>query len=303
MYDTIVIGGGPAGLSAAMYAARGGLRCAVFEGLYPGGQAATTYEIANYPGFDEGIDGPDLSMKFLSHAQKFGAEIFYEQVQDLQLEGKVKQVTTDQGTYETKTVILSLGASPRKLGLPLEEQLIGGGVSYCATCDGAFYKEKVTAVVGGGDTALEDALYLSRFCSKVYLLHRRDAFRGSPALQKLVAEEEKIQVCWNTVVSGLQEQEGRLTGLLLEQNGVSATLEVQGLFVAIGTEPKNELIRGKIALTENGTIITDAMMQTNVAGVFAAGDLVEKPLRQVVTAVSDGAVAAYGVSAYLMEEA
>ncbi len=305
MYDTIVIGGGPAGLSAAMYAARGGLSCAVFEGMFPGGQAATTYEIANYPGFDEGIDGPDLSMKFLSHAQKFGAEILYEQVNELQLDGPVKKIITDGGTFEARSVILSLGASPRKLGIDGEERLTGAGVSDCATCDGAFYKEKVTAVAGGGDTAAEDALYLSRFCTKVYLIHRRDALRASPALQKLIAEEPKIEMKWNRVVRALHDTDGVLSGLTLEDTQTHETedLEVSGLFVAVGTEPKNDLIKDKVALDQNGYIVTDQNMQTSVTGVFAAGDLVAKPLKQVITAVSDGAVAAHGVSLYLMENA
>ena len=207
MKDIIIIGGGVAGLTAGMYAKRGGLDAILFEKMFPGGQASTTYMIENYPGFDEPISGPDFSMKMESHARRYGLEILYDEVKELELEGKVKKVVTDKETYECKALILAMGASPKTLGLEKEEQFRGRGVSYCATCDGAFYNGKEVAIVGGGDTATEDALFLAQYASKVYLIHRRDQLRASKILQQRVMEHEKIEILWDTVVESIIGEE------------------------------------------------------------------------------------------------
>mgnify|MGYP000976209748 FL=1 len=302
MKDIIIIGGGIAGLTAGMYAKRGGMDTLLFEKMFPGGQAATTYSIENYPGFVEPISGPDFAMKLESHARKFGLEILYDEVTEIQVDDKIKKVITGDKVYETKTIILAMGASPKTLGLDKEEKFRGRGVSYCATCDGAFYKDKVTAVVGGGDTATEDALFLAQYASKVYLIHRRDQLRASKILQDRVLAHPKIEILWDTVVESIIGEE-QVEGISIKnlKTGTVSQLELDGFFVAIGIKPNNELALGKVNMTADGFVITDENMATNVPGVFAVGDLRHKPVWQLVTAASDGAVGTLSAQRYIME--
>lgn len=303
MKDIIIIGGGVAGLTAGMYAKRGGLDAILFEKMFPGGQASTTYMIENYPGFDEPISGPDFSMKMESHARRYGLEILYDEVKELELEGKVKKVVTDKETYECKALILAMGASPKTLGLEKEEQFRGRGVSYCATCDGAFYNGKEVAIVGGGDTATEDALFLAQYASKVYLIHRRDQLRASKILQQRVMEHEKIEILWDTVVESIIGEE-QVEGLKVKnvKDNSTSELKIDGMFVAIGIKPNNELIKDKLNLNESGFVITDENMNVGIPGVFAIGDLRQKPVLQLVTAASDGAIGAIAAQRYIVEE-
>ena len=303
MKDIIIIGGGVAGLTAGMYAKRGGMDAVLFERMFPGGQASTTYMIENYPGFDEPISGPDFSMKMENHARRYGLEILYDEVKELELEGKVKKVVTEKETYECKALILAMGASPKTLGLEKEDKFRGRGVSYCATCDGAFYKDKVVAVVGGGDTATEDALFLAQYASKVYLIHRRDQLRASQILQQRVMEHEKIEILWDTVVEAIIGEE-QVEGLKIKsvKDNSTSELKIDGMFVAIGIKPNNELIKDKLNLDESGFVITDENMNVGIPGVFAVGDLRRKPVLQLVTAASDGAVGAIAAQRYIVEE-
>jgi len=299
MYDVIIVGGGPAGFTAAIYTARAKLKTLIIERAYFGGQMAITDKMENYPGFDA-VSGMELADKMYRQATKFGAEVEMTEVVELELDGDVKKVMTREKTFETKTVILAMGASPKKLGLPNEEKLTGAGISYCATCDGAFFRDKDVAVVGGGDTAAEDALYLSRFCRKVYLIHRRDELRATKILADLVINTPKITPVWNSVVEEIIG-DSSLEAVKIRNNKTDevSRLDINGLFIAIGYIPNNELVKGKIELNEWGYIKTDDKMRTNIPGVFAAGDVREKNLRQVVTAASDGAAAAHSAEQYL----
>jgi len=303
MYDIIIIGGGPAGLTAGLYACRGGLKTLLFEKMFTGGQAATTYMIENYPGFDEGVAGPDFAMKLENQARKFGLEIQYDTVTELQLDGKIKKIVTDKETYEAKAVILAMGANPKTLGLEKEDRLRGAGVSYCATCDGAFYRDKVVAVVGGGDTAAEDAVYLSKFVKKVYLIHRRDQLRASKVLQERALNNPKIQPVWDTVVEEILGEDG-VTGVRIRnvRTGQSSELQLDGLFIAIGLIPNTELVKDKLPMSAGGYLITDDEMKTGIPGVFAAGDVRQKTLWQLVTAAADGAIAATSAERYIYEK-
>jgi len=302
MYDVIIIGGGAAGLTAGLYAGRGGLKTLIIEKLYVGGQAATTYEVDNYPGLNETVSGPDLMMKMEAHAKKFGAEIVYEEVIDLEVDGIKKLVKTNQNTYQSKTLILAMGATWKELGLEKEKEFRGVGVSYCATCDGAFYRDKVTAVVGGGDTAIEDALFLSRFCTKVYVIHRRNQLRAVKVLQDAAFANDKIEFIWDTTVEKILGNHA-VEGITVKNVKTNETkdLKIDGLFIAVGVVPNSDLVRGKIELNERGYILTDESMQTNKFGVYAAGDIREKPLRQIITAAADGAIAAYAAERYISE--
>ena len=302
MWDCIIVGGGVAGLTAGMYAQRAGLKTLLFEEMFAGGQAATTYQIENYPGFVDPINGVDFAMKMEEHARKFGLEIIYDQVKDLQLDGRIKKVLTSKGEYESKTVILAMGAQARTLGLPKEDQFRGRGVSYCATCDGLFYKGKAVAVVGGGDTAVSDAIYLSKIAGKVYLIHRRDELRASKILQERVFENPNVELVWNCVADTILGEE-KVQGLTVRNtiNSDRRNLTVQGIFVAIGIRPNTKLVEGKIDTTEAGFILTDENMATGIRGVFAAGDIRQKSLRQIVTAASDGAIAAIMSQQYIIE--
>ncbi|NLY42574.1 MAG: thioredoxin-disulfide reductase [Clostridiaceae bacterium] len=302
MYDIIIIGGGVAGLTAGLYAGRGGFKALIIEKMFTGGQAATTYEIDNYPGFDEGIGGPDLIMKMEKQARKFGAEIVYESVVDVDVEGIKKTVKTEKNIYQAKALILAMGANPRELGLDKERKLRGAGISYCATCDGAFFRDKTVAVVGGGDTAVEDALFLARFCPKVYLIHRRDSLRAVKVLQDAVLSNHKVKIIWDTTVEEILGED-TLKGIRIKnvKTGEVRQLDVEGLFIAVGVVPNSDIVKGKVETNQAGYIITDENMQTNKFGVFAAGDIREKPLRQIVTAAADGAIAAYAAERYINE--
>lgn len=302
MKDIIIIGGGIAGLTAGMYTKRAGLDTILFEKMYPGGQAATTDMIDNYPGFDEAVSGPEFAMKMESHARKFGLEIVYEEITGLELNGKVKKVITENKVYESKAIILAMGANARKLGIDREDEFRGRGVSYCATCDGAFYKNKDVAVVGGGDTAAEDALFLSQYVNKVYLIHRRDTLRATKILADKVLANEKIEKVWDSTVDDIlgedQVNGTRLTNL---KTGEKREIKVDGLFVAIGITPHSKLVKGVVNMNEAGYVLANEKMETNIPGVFVAGDLREKPLLQLVTAAADGAVSAYTAQKYIIE--
>lgn len=297
MYDLIIVGGGPAGLTAAIYALRAGLKVLLIERLMPGGQVAQTTKIENYPGF-ESIDGLELAMKMHVQAEKLGLEIEYADVLEYSIDGEIKKIKTYSNVFEAKSVILALGASAKQLNVANEKKYIGRGLSYCATCDGSFFKDKVVAIVGGGNTSLEDCIYLSGIVKKVYLIHRRDTFRGEHAnvanFNRLLNSENSnvTQILNSTVVELFGEN--KLEGLVLENkiNGEKTKLELDGLFVAIGRKPDTELLKDVIELNSNGYIVTDEKMATNIKGVFAAGDVREKCLRQIVTACSDGAIAA-----------
>ncbi len=300
IYDTIIIGGGPAGYSAALYAARAGLDTLILEKMAPGGQMALTGEIENYPGFDESIDGFTLGMKMQQGAEKAGAKTEYAEVIGVDFSEKIKTVQTTSGDFSTKTVILATGADPRELGIEKEKELIGKGVHYCAHCDGRFYKGKTVSVIGGGNSAVTDALYLSRLAEKVYLIHRRDTLRAGRSEQKALEGVENIEFVWDSKVSDFLTDD-RVKGLLVQNIKTAAQREIlcDGVFISIGRKPITAFLQGKIALDENGYIIADESTKTNVEGVFTAGDVRTKHLRQVITAASDGAVAASMAEEYL----
>lgn len=301
IYDLIIIGSGPAGLSAAIYAARARLSALVIEkDMVSGGQVLTTYEVDNYPGLP-GINGFDLGMKFKEHADKLGVQFVTDQVLQVEGSGKEKVVICENGTYEAKTLLIATGASHRKLDVPGEKELTGMGVSYCATCDGAFFRNKVTAVVGGGDVALEDAVFLSRICEKVYLIHRRDELRGAKSLQENVFKQKNIEIIWDTVVEEIQG-ENMVEGLRLKnrKTGEESLLPVQGVFIAVGITPNSQIFRD-LADMEQGYFVAGEDGKTSAPGIFAAGDVRTKPLRQIVTAVSDGANAITSIERYLNE--
>ena len=300
MPDIAIIGGGPAGLTAGLYAARGGGDAVLYEELFAGGQAAKTERIENYPGFPEGLDGFQVGALIEQQAEKFGLAVAYDSILHMKLDGPEKVLTLSGGEVKAKAVILCMGATPRKLGLADEERLTGAGVSYCATCDGAFFREKDVAVVGGGDTAIADALYLARFCSSVTVVHRRDALRAAASLQKAAFAEKKIHFLWDSVPEALHG-DASLTGMTVKnvKSGETALVSLSGLFVAVGITPRTELVKGQVELGKGGEVLTDPFMRTSLSGVFAAGDIRNTPLRQVVTACGDGAVAATGALEYL----
>lgn len=301
-FDVIVIGGGPCGYTAALYCARAALDCLVLEQLSPGGQMGTTDIIDNYPGFPQGVNGFDLAMQMQQGAERFGVATRLEAVERVELENPVKRVHTAQNAYEAGAVILAMGASPRELGLPNERSLRGKGVSYCATCDGMFYRDKTVVVVGGGDTAAADAVFLSKICKKVYLVHRRDALRACKAYLSPLQRCENVEFVWNTTVEEILAQE-KVTAVAVKnvKSGAYTMIDCDGVFVAVGNVPNTKLVQGQVALNAGGYIAAGESTKTNIPGVFAAGDVREKPLRQVVTAVSDGAVAAKFAEEYLSE--
>lgn len=300
IYDTVIIGGGPAGYSAALYSSRAGLSTLVIEKMTVGGQMALTGDIDNYPGFDSGVDGFTLGMKMQSGAERFGALTEYAEVISVDFSGRIKRIETTLGTYQSKTVILATGAEPRRLGISGEAELLGRGVHYCAHCDGRFYKDKTVAVVGGGNSALTDALYLSRIAKKVYLIHRRDKLRASKIYRDAILEKDNVELVYNSRVAELLS-DGKLLGVRLEdvENGILSELSLDGVFVSIGREPVSRIFSEQVRLDENGYVIAGEDTKTDVEGVYAVGDLRTKELRQVVTAVADGAVAAYHVEEYL----
>lgn len=300
MYEVLIIGAGPAGMTAAIYAARAGYKTAILEHGVPGGQAATTDMIENYPGFPEGISGPELMMKFFEQTQTFGVEMIYEQVQSLNLMGDVKKVITDKQTIETKVVVIASGAKPRTLGVANEGRLRGRGVSYCATCDGFFFKDQPVAVVGGGDTAVEEAMYLTKMCSSVTLIHRRDELRANKLAQSRALANEKLNIIYDTVVDEIVGDE-KVTQLKLrnKKTDTASTLDVNGVFIFVGYLPNGSFLPAELEVNELGYIVTDEEMATNIPGVFAVGDVRQKKLRQVTTAVGDGGAVMHAIEDYL----
>lgn len=301
MMDLIIIGSGPAGLAAAIYAARARLDALVIEqNFISGGQVVNTYEVDNYPG-TPGISGMDLGIKMREQAEALGAKFITESVKEVTLDGEVKIVQTDQNRYETKTVILAMGADHRKLGVPGEKELSGMGVSYCATCDGAFFKGSPVAVIGGGDVAVEDAIFLARGCSKVYVVHRRDELRAAGILQEKLLSLDNVEMVWNSVVESIEGE--NQTGAVRVRNvkdGKERFLHVDGVFIAVGMQPCNTLVKDKVALDNNGWIVAGEDGKTSVEGVYAAGDIRTKALRQIVTACADGANCVTSVERYLL---
>lgn len=303
MQQIIIIGSGPAGLTAAIYAGRAGLEPLLFaSSVEPGGELMNTTDVENFPGFPEGIQGPELMEKIQAQAERFGTKVVYDDVTELDLSGDVKRVVTSDGTvYETRTVVFATGSAYRKLGLPDEERLSGHGVSWCATCDGFFFREKTIAVVGGGDSAMEEAIFLTRFADKVYVIHRRDELKASKIMQQRAFDNEKIEFIWNAEIAAIHG-EGEVTGVTLRDtvDGGERELEIQGLFVAIGNDPRTHLVHGKLDLTPEGTIAVDGRSsKTSVSGVFAAGDVIDPTYRQAVTAAASGTVAALDAEHYL----
>lgn len=300
IYDMIIIGGGPAGYTAALYASRAGFDTLLIERLSPGGQMALTGDIENYPGFDEGIDGFTLGMKMQKGAERFGTKTEYAEVKCVDFSDKIKKVTTDSGEFQGKTVVIASGANPRKLGIQNEESLGGRGVHYCAHCDGRFYKDKTVIVVGGGNSAAQDALYLSGLCKKVYLVHRRDSLRATKIYHEPLTKRENVEFLWDSVVTEFI-YDNRVSGAKIKNVKTEAESKVDcdGVFVSIGREPATEFLKGKVEIDDFGYIIADETTKTNVEGVFAVGDVRTKALRQVVTAAADGAVCVHYAEEYL----
>lgn len=300
IYDTIIIGGGPSGLAAGLYGGRARMNTLLIERAKFGGQAATTEELENYPGSVEDKTA-SLITRMKTQAERFGTEIVKDEIVEISLEGDIKVLKGRNTEYQGKTVIIATGANPRLSGFKNEVELRGKGVSYCATCDADFFTDLDVAVVGGGDSALDEALYLTKFAEHVTIIHRRDAFRANKAVQEKVLNHPKIKVIWNAIIEEAIDDDGILGGLKLKDKvtGEQSTLEVDGCFVFVGYNPNSDLFKGVINMTERGDIITDADMHTNIEGVFAAGDVREKSLRQVITAAADGAIAATQAEHYV----
>ena len=291
-YNVIIIGGGPGGYTAALYCARSGLSVLLLEKMSVGGQMSTTALVENYPGFDEGVDGYELGEKMRAGAERFGTVTKYCQVDHVELKGKVKKVFATCGEYTSDAVVIATGAAPRELGIPRERELRGQGVSYCATCDGRFYKDKTVIVAGGGNSAAADALALAKLCKKVYVIHRRGELRASHSYLEPLKAAANIEFIWNAQIEELLE-DGVFKGVIYtdKPSGERRQLLADGLFVAVGRVPTTELIKGQIDLDEYGYVLADETTKTNLEGVYAVGDVRAKPLRQIVTAVGDGATA------------
>lgn len=300
LYDMIVVGGGPGGYTAALYAARSGLDVLVLEKLSAGGQMALTETIENYPGFAEGVGGFELAEIMQRQAERFGAKSEYAEVEKMELSASPKVLHTSAGTFYAKTVVLATGANPRKLGVAGEDELVGRGVAYCASCDGMFYKDKTVVVVGGGNTAAEDALILSRIAKKVILVHRRDTLRATKVYHQPLMQTGNVEFRWNSVITELLHDE-KLTGVRLEnvKTGEQELLPCDGVFVSVGRVPVTELVQGQLELDAGGYVVADETTATSIPGVYAVGDVRTKQLRQVVTAVADGAVAVHQAEQYL----
>lgn len=302
LYDVIVIGSGPAGLTAGIYGRRAGLSTLVIEGNYiQGGQILNTYEVDNYPGLP-GISGMDLADKMKDHMMAQGTDILRARVTGITVEGDVKVVHTPKEEVRGKTVILAAGAVHRKLGVPGEEEFTGRGVSYCATCDGAFFRDKTVAVIGGGDVAVEDAIFLARACKKVYMIHRRDELRAAKSLQEALFHTPQVEMCWNKTVSEIGgEQQVQWITVDSTTGEESVRLDVDGVFVAVGIAPDTEFVKDLVQLDKGGYIVAGEDGKTSVPGIYAAGDIRTKPLRQIITAAADGANCITSVEEYLRE--
>ena len=299
-YDLIIAGGGPAGLTAGLYAARARLQTLLVEKMAPGGQAATTFHIENYPGFAQGISGPDLAQAMEDQAKQFGLEVTYGEVKGLGSREPFWELEVEDRKVKAKAVIVATGVEPRKLGIPGEETLRGRGVSYCATCDGPFFKDQDIGVIGGGDSAVEEALYLTRFARRVYLIHRRDALRAEKIIQERAFENPKIEILWDTVVTSVVGDSG-VEGLELQNVKTKSprSLKVGGVFFYVGWLSNTGFLKGTLNLDDQGYVLTDDNLATSAAGVFAAGDVRKKLLRQIATAVGDGATAAFAAEKYI----
>ncbi|MCW3491700.1 thioredoxin-disulfide reductase [Dethiobacter alkaliphilus] len=304
VYDLIVLGAGPAGLTGAIYAARSQMSVLVIEQILSGGQISTTERVENYPGFPQGIEGIELGQLLEQQARRFGTEMALANVEKVHLEQDVKEVITTEGSFYAKTILIATGASPRPLGVPGEEEFRGRGVSYCATCDAAFFTDKEVVVVGGGDSALEEALVLSKVVAKVYLVHRREDFRAISVLQDRVRNNPKIELILNTVVEKINGNQfvESLTLRNTKENNIW-DLSAEGIFLYVGLKPNTDCLGNSLISNKHGYLVTDESMETTIPGVFAAGDIREKVLRQVVTAVADGAIAAVSAAKYLDEKA
>lgn len=302
MYDVLVIGAGPAGMTAAIYAARAGYKTAMAEVGVPGGQAATTEMIENYPGFPQGVAGPDLMYKFFEQTQTFGVETLYGYVESIEDMGEVKKVKIGESIYEAKTVIIASGAKPKTLGVSNEDRLRGRGVSYCATCDGFFFKDKEVMVVGGGDTAVEEAMYLTKMCSKVTLIHRRDQLRANRTAQNRAFANEKLEIIYNTTLEEIIGED-KVTAVRLKNkiNGEETVMPIAGIFIFAGYQPNNDFFPANLEVDKQGYVLTDERMATNIPGIFAVGDVRQKPMRQVTTAVGDGGIVITAVEEYLAQ--
>lgn len=301
IYDMLIIGGGPAGYTAALYAARAGFDTVIIEKMSIGGQMTLTGDIDNYPGFDEGIDGFTLGMKMQSGAERFGAKTVYDEVTSVDFSEQIKKVETLSNVFYAKTVVLAMGASPRELGIKGEAELTGKGVHYCAHCDGRFYKDKTVAVIGGGNSAAADALYLSRLAKKVYIVHRRDTLRATKIYHEPLFKSENIEFIWNSTVEEFIA-DGKFGGIKVKNinSGDLTDIMCDAVFVSIGRKPATEFLKDTDLLDNNGYIIADESTKTDIDGVYAVGDVRTKALRQVVTAVSDGAVAVHFAEEYLV---
>ena len=300
IYDMIIIGGGPAGYTAALYGARAGLSTLVMEKMVVGGQMALTDKIDNYPGFEDGIEGLSLGEKMKNEAERSGARTVFATVLSADLKSDPKVIKTSDDIFYGRTVVIATGAEPRELGVAMEKELVGRGVSYCATCDGMFFKGKTVVVVGGGNTAAADILLLSRVASKVFVVHRRDTLRASKIYHETLMKAENVEFFWDSQVTGILSDD-KVTGVRIKNinTGDERKLSCDGIFVAIGRKPASELAAGQLDLDERGYVITDESTKTNIPGVFAAGDVRTKVLRQVITAASDGAMAAHYTEEYL----
>ncbi|AQP52979.1 thioredoxin-disulfide reductase [Vagococcus penaei] len=304
MYDVIIIGSGPAGMTSALYAARSGLSVLIIERGAPGGQMMNTSEVENYPGFDL-IEGPELALKMYENAIKFGAENTYGTVQSIEDKGATKLVICEDESYEGKTVIIATGSEHRKIGIPGEEKYAGRGVSYCAVCDGAFFKDRHLVVIGGGDSAVEEGMYLTQFASKVTIIHRRDALRAQKILQERAFKNDKIDFMWNRVPVDIQGDEMKVTSITLKDTltGEQTSFPADGVFIYIGLDPLTEPFTNLGITDTDGWILTDEHMRTAVPGVYAVGDVRKTVLRQIATAVGDGSIAGQEVYNYIQENA
>ena len=300
VYDMVIIGGGPGGYSAALYAARAGLDVVVLEKLSAGGQMALTHQVDNYPGFAQGIDGFTLGMQMQEGAERFGAKTEYVEVLSLDLKSDPKRIATSEGDFYGKTVIYAAGAGPRKLELPEEKQLAGRGIHYCAACDGMFYKGKTVVVVGGGNSAVADALILSRIAQKVILVHRRDTLRAEKVYLKALEEAGNLEFRWNSIVSQVTHED-RVNGVILKdvKSGAESEIPCDAVFVSVGRIPNTDLLKGQAELDSHGYAVAGESCRTNIPGVFAVGDVRTKALRQIVTAAADGAIAVHYAEEYL----